>query len=98
MKSKNDIERELRAIETVNAQLREQLADAREQLASAREYAEMEKKHASETLGVNRTLADERDKLRRENGKLRRLSKALRDALVVATEEDAPQAIPFGLL
>jgi septal ring factor EnvC (AmiA/AmiB activator) len=93
MKSKNDMERELRAIETVNAQLREQLANLREQLASVREY----EKHAAETLGVNRTLADERDKLRKENGKLRRLSRALRDALMAATEEDAPPAIPFGL-
>lgn len=42
------------------------------------------------------SLSAERDALKREVGRLKRVVKALRDAFIAATEEDAPTAIPFG--
>lgn len=41
-------------------------------------------------------IMSERDTLKRENGRLKRIVKGLRDAFVAATEEDAPNALPFG--
>lgn len=43
-----------------------------------------------------RTMVSDRDAIRRENSRLKRVVKGLRDAFLAATEEDAPQASPFS--
>lgn len=58
----------------------------------AAEVDQIAHKHRDQEAKLER----ERDALKRENSRLKRVVKALRDAFVAATEEDAPPALPFG--
>jgi len=69
------------------------LRASNEKLRSARDAALA---HTSSDLGKLAEVTRERDALKRENSRLKRVVRGLRDAFVAATEEDAPTAIPFG--
>jgi len=71
----------------------EEIARLRAEVAKQKtDLDQIVRKHLDE----ERVIANERDALRRENGRLKRIVKALKDAFVAATEEDAPTASPFG--
>jgi predicted RNA-binding Zn-ribbon protein involved in translation (DUF1610 family) len=82
---------QIRNMERDMLSLGAQLRSGGEEIASLR-------KQVADAQSTNKTVCDERDTYRRENGRLRRITKALREAFVAATEEDAPPALPFGRL